>query len=127
MSNGKSFKGFHISRKAIHYYCSCDERCSENGKLLCVAEKGTKKRCKYCRFQKCRTLARMKDKRVLNSAPMLQKRPIVNIHRSRQTKTFLKHDFSNVQEMVSNTKKKFVQCFFNDTEVFIVLQLSNVL
>ena len=113
---------------AIRYFCTCKERCSEKGELLCVVDKSTEKSqyCKYCRFEKCRSFAGMNDKLVSSAyqstmdkvALTPKKTPIINIRRSKYHKTF-----QHVQEMITNLKKKFVQKYIDDIEVFILLIL----
>ena len=51
----------------------------------------------------------------------IKAKPTIRRHKSKHTKSFQK-----VQEMITNMKEKFVQNFFDDAEVFIILLISNV-
>ena len=46
--------------------CSCKERCADKNQLLCSNEIYLRKKCKFCRFERCQTRAGMERKWVVS-------------------------------------------------------------
>ena len=50
----------------VNLGCNCKERCKEKQQLTCMNNTEDRKKCKYCRFQKCQLLAGMERECVLS-------------------------------------------------------------
>ena len=50
----------------LRLVCICKERCADRNQFLCSDGINQRKKCKYCRFEKCQALAGMERKWVIS-------------------------------------------------------------
>ena len=53
-------------RPWLRLVCSCKEECAEKNRVLCSKGVHQRKSCKYCRFERCQSLAGLERKWVIS-------------------------------------------------------------
>ena len=66
----------------VRLVCSCKERCADKNKFLCSNGVNQRKRCKFCRFERCQTRAGMERKWVVSGY-----KPTVENYSKRSSRT----------------------------------------
>ena len=50
----------------LRLVCTCKEECAERNRVLCSIGVHQRKSCKYCRFERCQSLAGLESKWVIS-------------------------------------------------------------
>ena len=57
---------FNYRRPWLRLVCSCKEECAQKNRVLCSKGVHQRKSCKYCRFERCQSLAGLERKWVIS-------------------------------------------------------------